>query len=88
MNNDEMKEVIVQSMLQVLFCDDCPDKRIREFETQEVTPYESMAWSLATFEVFAGKIVQALWLANRSNHSSTEQSWPGILVVAGEKGVR
>ena len=77
-----MKEMIVQSMLQAFFCDGCPDKRVREFETQEVTQYESMAWSLATFGVLSGRIVQAVWLKNCSNHSSTEG------VVASHVGCR
>ena len=87
MNNGETKGMIVQSMLQVFFCDDCPDKRVREFETQEATPYESMAWSLTTFGVFAGKIMHAVWLKNCSDHGSTEESWPRILAVAGGKDV-
>jgi hypothetical protein len=29
---------------QAFFCDECPDERVREFETQEMAPYESMAW--------------------------------------------
>ena len=74
MNNGEMQETIVQSMLRVFFCDGCPDKRVREFEMREVTPYESMAWSLATFEVFAGGIIQAVRFKDCSNHSSTERS--------------
>ena len=66
---------------------ECPDKRVREFETQEVTLNESKAWSLATFGMFAGKIVQAVGLTNCSDHSFTEESWLPVLVVAGGKDV-
>ena len=69
---------------QAFFCDECPDKRVREFETQEMAPYESMAWPLATFGTFADpdKIVRAVGLAN-----SAEESRPRILVIAGGKDV-
>ena len=66
------------------FCDECPDERVREFETQEMAPYESMAWPLATFGTFADpeKIVQAVGLTNSSDHDSAEVLRPRILVVA------
>jgi len=71
------------------FCDECPDERVREFETQEMAPYESMAWPLGTFGAFAdpGKIVRAVGLTNSSGHESVEDLRPRVLVVAGGKDV-
>lgn len=66
------------------FCDDCPDGRVREFETQEMAPYESMMWPLATFGMFADpeKIVRATGLSE-----SVKESRPRVLVVAGGRDV-
>ena len=66
------------------FCDECPDERVREFETQEMASYESIAWPLATFGRFADpeKIVRAVGSTN-----SSEGSRPRVLVVAGGKDV-
>lgn len=74
---------------QAFFCDECPDERVREFETQEMAPYESMVWALATFRMFAdpGKIVRAVGLTNSSGRGSTEQLRPRVLVIAGGKDV-
>ena len=74
---------------QAFFCDECPDERVREFETQEMAPYESMAWPLATFGTFADpeKIVRAVGLTNSSGRESTEGLEPRVLVVAGGKDV-
>ena len=74
---------------QAFFCDECPDERVREFETQEMSPYESMAWPLATFRVFADpkKIIRAVGPSNSSGHESVEESRPRVLVVAGGKDV-
>lgn len=74
---------------QAFFCDECPDERVREFETQEMAPYESMAWPLATFGVFADpeKIVRAVGLTNSYGHKSPEELRPRVLVVAGGKDV-
>ena len=46
-----------------------------------------MAWPLATFGMFADpeKIVRAVGLANSSDHNSTEEPRPHILVIAGGK---
>lgn len=68
---------------QAFFCDECPDERVREFETQEMAPYESVAWPLATFGMFADpdKIVRAAGLSNSSG------SRPRVLVIAGGKDV-
>ena len=74
---------------QAFFCDECPDERVREFETQEMAPYESMTWPLATFGTFANpeKIVRAVGLTNTSGRGSTEGLRPRVLVVAGGKDV-
>ena len=54
-----------------------------------MAPYESMAWPLATFRMFADpeKIVRAVGLKNSSGHESTEELRPRVLVVAGGKDV-
>jgi len=74
---------------QAFFCDECPDERVREFETQEMAPYESMAWPFATFCMFADpeKIVRAVGLTNSSGHEPMEELRPRVLVVAGGKDV-
>ena len=74
---------------QAFFCDGCPDERVREFETHEMAPYESMAWPLATFGMFADpqKIVRAVGLTDSSDRDSIEESRPRILVIAGGKDV-
>ena len=74
---------------QAFFCDDCPDERVGEFETQEMAPYESMAWPFASFGVFADpeKIVRAAGLTNSSEQVCTEELRPRVLVVAGGKDV-
>ena len=74
---------------QAFFCDECPGLRVRGFETQEMAPYESMAWPLATFGRFADpkKIIRAVGLKNSSDRDSTEVSRPRILVIAGGKDV-
>jgi len=74
---------------QAFFCDECPDERIREFETQEMAPYESMAWALGTFGMFADpeKIARAVGLTNSSQCESTEGLQPRVLVIAGGKDV-
>lgn len=73
---------------QAFFCDECPDERVREFETQEMAPYESMAWPLATFRAFGDpeKIIRAVGLTSFSGHESTELR-PRVLVIAGGKDV-
>ena len=70
------------------FCDECPDDRVREFETQEMAPYESMVWPIGTLSAFADpeNIVRALGLTNSSGRESTD-SRPRVLVVAGGKDV-
>jgi pimeloyl-ACP methyl ester carboxylesterase len=72
---------------QAFFSDNCPDERVREFETQEMSPYESLAWLLATFGMFADpeKIVRAVGLTNSYGSGSVEELGPRVLVVAGEK---
>jgi pimeloyl-ACP methyl ester carboxylesterase len=74
---------------QAFFCDECPDERVREFETQEMPPYESMAWPLATFGMFADpeKIVRAAGFSTRSGDKSEVDLRPRVLVIAGEKDV-
>ena len=51
--------------------------------------YESMAWPLATFGMFADpeKIVRTDGLTGSSDHDSAEEPRPHILVIAGEKDV-
>lgn len=73
----------------MFFCEECPDERVREFETQEMAPYESMAWPIATFGRFAdpGKIIRAVGLSDSSLHRSMEAPRPRVLVVAGGKDV-
>jgi len=71
------------------FCNECPDERVREFETGEMAPYESMAWPLGTLAAFADpeKIVRAVGLTNSSGSESAEGLRPRVLVVAGGKDV-
>ena len=71
------------------FCDACPDERVREFETQEMAPYESPGWPLATFLVFADpeRITGAVGPSNFSGHEAIEDSRPRALVIAGGKDV-
>jgi len=71
------------------FCDECPDEMVREFETQEMAPYESMAWPLGTFGMFADpkKITRAVGLTSYSRRESTEGLPARVLVVAGGKDV-
>jgi pimeloyl-ACP methyl ester carboxylesterase len=73
----------------VFFCEECPDERVREFETQEMAPYESMALPMAVLGKFAdpAKIVRAVGLSDSSLHRPIEASRPRVLVVAGEKDV-
>ena len=54
-----------------------------------MAPYESMAWPLATFRVFADpeKIIRAVGLTNSSGHGSAEELRPRVLVIAGGKDV-
>lgn len=74
---------------QAFFCDECPEERVRKFETQEMAPYESMVWPVATFGTFADpeKMVRALGLINSSGREYTEDPRPRVLVVAGGKDV-
>lgn len=74
---------------QAFFCEECPDERVREFETQEMAPYESVAWPLATFGAFADpkKIARAVGLINSSTREPTKDLRPRVLVVAGGKDV-
>lgn len=74
---------------QAFFCDECPDERVREFETQEMAPYESMAWPLAALGRFADpeKIVRAIGLSTPSGRGSEEDLRPRVLLIAGEKDI-
>jgi hypothetical protein len=74
---------------QAFFCDECPDERVREFETQEMAPYESVRWPLGTLTAFADpkRMVQAVGLTNSSGCESTEDLRPRVLVIAGGKDI-
>jgi hypothetical protein len=74
---------------QAFFCDECPHERVREFETQEMAPYESFRWPLATFVVFTDpeRITRAVGPSNFSGHEAEEDSRPRALVIAGGKDV-
>lgn len=74
---------------QAFFCEECPDERVREFETQEMAPYESMVWPVGTLTAFADprKIVRAVGSINPSTRESREGLRPRVLVIAGGKDV-
>jgi len=74
---------------QAFFCDECPDARVREFETREMAPYESIVWPIGTLTAFADpeKIARTLGLTNSPGSESAEGLRPHVLVVAGGKDV-